>query len=333
MSTYDIDIVSGGQIPTRYAFNDDATRLLNVHMDVDYISESPASQDGWLGANIDRYTQQDNYDYILEVDAAGKVIGGEWLGNSKRKHPDFVWLPVRASGSSVAGGKITYANVKLLLDRSMGGGGGSGGDRRVDEAGTVARSEWKVYGPFDVAGDGATLKATMTGTGDADLYVRKGAAPTAASYDCRPYRDGSSEQCSVVGPGAVYVAVNGYAATSDFALAIEYREGSGGGNPPPPPPPAVTHINTSGSVAHGESKVFTVDVIAGRRIVIRTTAPNDVDLYVQLGQAPTTESYLARAWTSSGNETIAITPTSSGTLHVMVHGYAASSFSVRTADN
>jgi hypothetical protein len=332
-STFDLRIVSGGSLPTTYQFNPDAKTLVEAHMAVDYISESPASQDGNLGSTIDRYTHHDEYDYILEIDAAGKVIGGEWLGASKRRHPDFVWLPIRASAASVAGGKITYANVKMLLDRSLGTTPTPGGTpRHVDDSGTVARAAWKQLGPFDVAA-GANLTAVMTGTGDADLYVRKGAAPTAASYDCRPYRDGSSESCTVVGPAVVYVGVNGYATTSDYTLAIDYVEGTGGGEPPPVPPTAVVHLNETGSVAQDEARVFTVDVIAGRRIVIRTTAPKDVDLYVQMGAAPTTDAYLSRAYTASGNETITLTPTSSGTLHVMVHGYEASTFTLRTADN
>ena len=36
----------------------------------------------------------------------------------------------------------------------------------------------------------------MTGTGDADLYVRFGATPTASTYDCRPYLDGATEKCA-----------------------------------------------------------------------------------------------------------------------------------------
>jgi len=43
-----------------------------------------------------------------------------------------------------------------------------------------------------------------------------------------------------------------------------------------------------------------LETTAGKRIVIRTTAAHDVDLYVQLGAAPTTSAYLARAYTTSG---------------------------------
>jgi hypothetical protein len=98
-ATYTAKITSGGSIPTTYVFNDKAAKLYKVHTDVDYISESPAGTDGNLASTIDRYTHTDRYDYILEVDAAGKIIGGEWLGESKKAHPDFVWLPYSVRGS------------------------------------------------------------------------------------------------------------------------------------------------------------------------------------------------------------------------------------------
>jgi hypothetical protein len=332
-SSFSLAITTGGSAPTSYVFNANAVKFFHVKMEVDYITESSASTDGWLGDRINSYTRTDYYDYILEVDSAGKIIGGEWVGASKKAHPDFLWLPISHRNSSVAGGKITFARVKEIYDRSLTppGGGGTGTEKTVNDSGTLARGAWKHYGPFNVA-SGKTLTATLTGDGDADLYVRKGAAPTLTAYDCRPYAGGSSEQCSVVGPGAVYVAVNGYAASSNFQITIRYTEGSGT-TPPVDPPATVTHLNVTGNVALGEAKVYQMQVPAGRKVVVRTTAPYDVDLYLQVGQAPTTEAYLARAWTSSGNETLTYNATSNGTLFIMVHGYEASSFTLKTADN
>jgi hypothetical protein len=331
-ATFNLKITAGGQVPTSYVFNDKAAKLYKVHTDVDYISESSSSTDGNLGSTIDRYTHTDRYDYILEVDADGKIIGGEWLGDSKRNHPDFVWMALRSRSTTVAGGKITYANVKAIYDLSMQDGTPptTGGVKTITEAFAVTKAQWKHYGPYNVAA-GATLTAVMTGDNDADLYVRKDAAPTAASYDCRPYRDGSAEECAIVGPAKVYVGVNGYAATSAVDLTITYTEGTGTVTPPPPPA-TVTHLNETGAVTRGELKVFSMDVIAGKKLFIRTTAPSDVDLYLQMGAAPTTAAYAARAYTSSGNETITYTPTSSGKLFIAVHGYAASNFTLRTAE-
>ncbi|HEY5928113.1 MAG TPA: pre-peptidase C-terminal domain-containing protein [Kofleriaceae bacterium] len=331
-STFALKVTTGGSIPTTYVFNPNAAKLYKTHMDVDYISESAAGTDGHLGSTIDRYTHMDRYDYILEVDAAGKIVGGEWIGTSKKQHPDFVWLPIRSTVTTVAGGKISYANVKMIYDLSMqgeGGGGGGGTVRDITETGAVVKAAWKQYGPFNVAAN-TTFTATMTGDNDADLYVRKTAAPTAAAYDCRPYRDGSSESCSIVGPATVYVGVNGYAASSSFSLNIKYTEG--GGTTPPTPPPVFAHLMKTGSVTQGEMKLFQLPMPAGKKVVIRTTSTTDVDLYIQFGGAPTTAAYINRGYTSSGNETVSFTATSNGVLHVGVHGYAAGSFSLNTAD-
>ena len=89
----------------------------------------------------------------------------------------------------------------------------------------------------------------------------------------------------------------------------------------------------SGSVSQGQLTTYSVPVIAGRAIVIRTVAPNDVDLYLQLNTAPTTSSYLARGYTTSGNETLRLVPTASGTLFIGVHGYVASTYTLQTSDN
>lgn len=61
---------------------------------------------------------------------------------------------------------------------------------------------------------------TITGSGDADLYVRVGAAPDLENWDCRPYRNGSSESCTVTlgSPTAVHVMVHGYEANSSYTL-------------------------------------------------------------------------------------------------------------------
>lgn len=35
--------------------------------------------------------QRLSYEYVIEGDAQGYVIGGEWLGESRQHHPDFAW--------------------------------------------------------------------------------------------------------------------------------------------------------------------------------------------------------------------------------------------------
>ncbi|MBP9203724.1 MAG: PPC domain-containing protein [Kofleriaceae bacterium] len=128
----------------------------------------------------------------------------------------------------------TYEQIFAGVDRSQvilvsgeqdntfvpggGGGGGTGAWGGLDEDGTVARGATKKYvTPTLAAG---RYKFAMTGTSDADLYVRIGREPTTSTYDCRPYKNGSNETCVVNLPAdaKIYVNVRGYASSSDFSL-------------------------------------------------------------------------------------------------------------------
>jgi serine protease len=67
------------------------------------------------------------------------------------------------------------------------------------------------------------------GTGDADLYVQQGSAPTTGSYNCRPYLDGNNESCSYPAPasGTWHVMVRGYSAFSGVSLVASFTAGGG----------------------------------------------------------------------------------------------------------
>ncbi len=58
----------------------------------------------------------------------------------------------------------------------------------------------------------------IAGSGDADLYVKVGAAATTRVYDCRPFKNGSNESCTVEvkTPSNVSVLVRGHGPTSTF---------------------------------------------------------------------------------------------------------------------
>jgi hypothetical protein len=92
------------------------------------------------------------------------------------------------------------------------------------------------------------------------------------------------------------------------------------------------HLDESGSLAQGEMQIFSLQVAEGQQLRVQTTGEADIDLYLKLGAQPTTATYDARGYTSSGYESLDYTPASSGTLYVGVNGYRASSFTLVSQD-
>ncbi|HET7842778.1 MAG TPA: PKD domain-containing protein, partial [Xanthomonadales bacterium] len=68
------------------------------------------------------------------------------------------------------------------------------------------------------------------GTGDADLYVKFGSAPTDTVYDCRPFASGNAETCNIATAqaGTYYVRLKAYSTFSGVTLTGSYTTGGGG---------------------------------------------------------------------------------------------------------
>ena len=87
----------------------------------------------------------------------------------------------------------------------------------ITESGALARGdETRFETPTLPAG---RYVFSITGNGDADLYVRIGSAPTTGAYDCRPYKSDANETCEVelAADAPVHLMVRGYT-ESDFSL-------------------------------------------------------------------------------------------------------------------
>ncbi|MCX5745290.1 MAG: PPC domain-containing protein [Proteobacteria bacterium] len=115
----------------------------------------------------------------------------------------------------------------------------TGGEARTDkfDAQAIAHNTFKTFGPFDVA-SGSKISVKMTGTGDADLYVKRGAEATEDVYDCRPYGGSSDETCdsqsgsfNATGPAKFWVGVKGYA-DATVNLVVTYKAPGGTGLKP-----------------------------------------------------------------------------------------------------
>lgn len=122
-------------------------------------------------------------------------------------------------------------NSKSSSVTVTGGGGGSVLTNGVPVTGLAASSGQSLNYTMVVPAGATNLTFTTSGgTGDADLYVKFGSAPTDSSYDCRPYRSGNAESCSYASPqaGTYYVRLKAYSTFSGVSLVGNYTTGGGG---------------------------------------------------------------------------------------------------------
>ncbi|MFT4926428.1 MAG: microbial collagenase [Phenylobacterium sp.] len=81
---------------------------------------------------------------------------------------------------------------------------------------------------MDVPAGASDLNFNINGgTGDADLYVQFGSAPTSSTYECRPWIGGNTESCDITNAqaGTYHVMLNGYNAYTT-TLTGSYTGGS-----------------------------------------------------------------------------------------------------------
>jgi PKD repeat protein len=155
------------------------------------------------------------------------------------------------------------------------------------------------------------------GTGDADLYTRKGLKPTLSDYDCRPYVGGNNESCvdSNVSEGVYHVGVQAY---SDFSnLTLEYTYSS--------TPNDVYSGSLSGrNDSEIEPDDGQIEVTGSATISAKLTGPQNADFDLEMQQ------FINGSWkridvSQSSSSTENITKTvSSGQYRFKVYSYNGS---------
>ena len=238
-------------------------------------------------------------------------------------------LPGSCSGGCGAG----IINAQAAVAAATGGGGGPDPDPDPGQGelqngtpvtGIAGGSGSTQYWTINVPAGASSLQiSTAGGSGDVDLYVRRGAQPTTSTYDCRPWRNGNNESCSFATPqsGTWHVMLRGYSSFSGVTLTGSYQAGGGGGGSQLQNGAPVTGL----SGAANSERRYTFSVPAGApNLSIRISGGSgDADLYVRRNAAPTTSTYDCRPWRSGNNETCSASAAAGGTYHVLVRGYGA----------
>ena len=177
-------------------------------------------------------------------------------------------------------------NALTAVNAATGGGGGGGGtelQNGVAVTGLSGASGAELRYTFNVPAGATNLQVRISGgTGDADLYVRFGSAPTTSTYSCRPYQSGNNETCSFAAPqtGTYHVMLRGYSAFSGVTLVGSYTAG-GGGTGCPAGSTAYTGTLSSGASAYAPSSAGFA-AVAGTHVGNLTgPASADFDLSLQ----------------------------------------------------
>ena len=217
--------------------------------------------------------------------------------------------------------------------------GGSGGSTVLQNGVAVtglsgARNSQLMYTMVVPAGATNLKFVTSGGSGDADLYVKFGSAPTTSSYTCRSWNTGNSETCSISNAqaGTYYVMINGYSAFSGLSLTGSYTAG-GGGNPGGTTLTNGVPVTGLAATTGNWTSDYTLVVPSGAtnlKFAI-SGGTGDADMYVRLGATPTTSSYDCRPYLSGNTESCTATAPTPGTYHVSLRAYSTFSGVTLTA--
>lgn len=134
-------------------------------------------------------------------------------------------LPGACSGGCGAGIIDADAAVTAAINGTTPNPGGSVLQNNVPVTGLGAASGASLSYTVNVPAGSTQLRVAISGgSGDADLYLRQGSAPTDTVYTCRPYLSGNNETCTVNSPaaGTWYVRVKAYSTFSGVTVNAQY---------------------------------------------------------------------------------------------------------------
>jgi hypothetical protein len=222
-------------------------------------------------------------------------------------------------------GYSPFSGVTLVATYTSGGGGPVVTllQNGVAVTGISDAASGEKYYKIEVPAGQAKLEIEISGgTGDCDLYVRKGSLPTPTEWDYRPYIIGNEETVSVDNPDAAtwFIMLRGYTAYSGVTLVATHL----------PVSDPVTVLDNGVPVpdisgATGSERFYKITVPAGQDFlnVEISGGTGDCDLYVKKGSKPTTTSWDYRPYLIGNDEIVEIDNPAAATWYIMLQAYSA----------
>ena len=159
---------------------------------------------------------------------------------------------------------------------------------------------------IDLPNGASNLKVSLSGgSGDADLYVKKGSKPTSSDYDCRPFRNGNNESCTVdLAEGRYFVMLKGYRSYAGVSLVADYTTNT----TPPPTDGDSTEIIDRAFGFPGFWNRYDYTVPAGKTSITVTTsgAIGDMSLYVKIDGNVSEQQFDCQSTNTGSNESCTV---------------------------
>ncbi|HMH66880.1 MAG TPA: pre-peptidase C-terminal domain-containing protein, partial [Pinirhizobacter sp.] len=167
------------------------------------------------------------------TDSDGSIASHSWSfsdgSTSTATSPSHTYAAAgtyNATETVTDNGGATNSKSSSVTVSSGGGGGSNVLQNGVAVTGLSAAHNGKLNYTVVIPSGATNLKIAISGgTGDADLYVKLGSAPTTSTYDCRPFVTGNNESCTATAPtaGTYYIMLNGYAAFTGVTLKATWN--------------------------------------------------------------------------------------------------------------
>ncbi len=182
-------------------------------------------------------------------------------------------LPGACSGGCGAGIVDSLAAVNAALGTTPPPPTGGTLTKGVAVTGQTATTGNSLNYTMAVPAGSTNLTFTMSGgTGDADMYVKFGSAPTDTVYDCRPFLNGNNETCTFAAPqtGTYHVRLKAFSTFSGVSLVGNYTAGGGGSTQ--------TYSNGTNVTISDNTTVNSPVTVSGRTGNAGTSVPVSVNI-------------------------------------------------------
>lgn len=161
VSRADANRIITGNSTDEYKFNPAAKQFRSVAMTI-YHSNAFVEERLTNTISTDQRYKSQVFYYILELNDSGDIIGGEWVSESQRNHPDFIWValePMQGDGTPYsANPNVDPKEVLKLWAESV--GADPNNPPSVIMEPKVA-TEWGRFPRFDVQINGANTGAAF----------------------------------------------------------------------------------------------------------------------------------------------------------------------------